>query len=160
MVWEKTNRFDKKACRIADRHYSRQKIGSNQFVSAGSPIVLISENANAVWVTLEQKFQDHDWKGAWSNPFFRNESSELSSELIIQATAITRFYWGVNPHGIITFIDTKKVRPKKDFGYCYLMAGWKKVGYTKINKHLVLKLFPEDFPQATPPSSRQRALFN
>lgn len=155
MFWESSHRADKAACRIADAHYSRQKVGSPQFVAPGSPIVLMGRKA--LWVSLKQKHQDHEWKGAWNNVFFRNESGEFSSELITQAVSVTRGRWGVNPNGIITFIDTKKVRPKKDFGYCYLMAGWKKVGYTKVNKLLVLKLFPEDFP---PPQLARNEQFN
>lgn len=158
MFWEESNRFSREACRIADTHYSRQKIGSPQFVAAGSPIVLIGRKA--LWVSLEQKFQDHDWKGAWNNTLFKNESGELSSELIIQACAVTRAYWGVNPHGIITMIDTKKVRWKKHFGYCYRKAGFVEVGYTKVNKLLVLKLFADKFPEPQFPKSNQQQLFD
>ena len=157
MYWELSNRFSREACKIADSHYSRQKVGSSQFVAAGSPIVLIGESA--LWVSLKQKFQDHDWKGAWNNTLFKNQSGELSSELIIQACAVTRYYWGVNPQGIITMIDTKKVRWKRHFGYCYRMAGFREVGFTKVRKLLVLKLFPEDFPAPLSPKTSQLDLF-
>jgi len=156
-MWSRISKRNKLACKFADNHYTRQKPGTTQFVAPGRSIVLFREKA--LWVSLEQKFQDHAWKGAWVNTLFRNESTELSSDLIRQACAVTRFNWGVNEHGIITMIDTKKVRWKKDFGYCYLKAGFKEAGITKVHKHLVLKLFPEDFPNPIAPLKIQPCLF-
>src|SRR4051812_30887641 len=108
MFWRLSHRYDKGSVALADRHYSRQKVGSDQFVAPGSPIVLIGENKSALWVTLKQKFQKHQWPGAWVCTHFRNEGEHLSSDLIIEAVAITRAYWGVNPKGLITFIDPEK----------------------------------------------------
>jgi hypothetical protein len=162
MYWQLSDRFHKPLVRLADKHYSRQKPGTNQFVPPGTPLCLLGRNKDAGWVTLEQKpeYQDHDWKGAWNNCFFLNDNSgELSSELIIQACAVTRYKWGVNPNGIITMIDTKKVKWKKHFGYCYRKAGFVKVGETKVHKLLVLKLFAEGFPPPMMPRSPQNALF-
>ena len=157
MFWELSHRRCPKAVAIADQHYSRRKPGTPQFVAPGSPIVLLG--ANSLWVTLNQKFQDHQWKGAWNNTLFRNGSGEhLSSELIIQACAATRALWGVNPHGIITMIDTQKVRWKKHFGYCYRKAGFREVGFTKVHRLLVLKLFPENFPAPRLPKPRRRTI--
>lgn len=159
MNWTETNRYCKDGVKLADRHYNRQKIGSNQFVPPGKPLVLISKNLDAVWVSLMQKHQDHEWKGYWSNTLFRNEGECLSSDLILEALAITIHKWGQTSPGIITFIDTKKVKPKKDYGYCYLKAGFKEFGYTKVNKLLVLGLNIENFPKPEKSYSDQNELF-
>ena len=44
MIWEKSNRFDRRAREIADRHYNRQKPGTPQFVPPGRCCVLYAEN--------------------------------------------------------------------------------------------------------------------
>lgn len=38
--WQPSHRFDPRSCVIADRHYNRRKIGSNQFVPPGRCLVL------------------------------------------------------------------------------------------------------------------------
>lgn len=159
MYWAMTNRFSRAGCKLADRHYSRQKVGSNQFVAPGKPIVLIGRNNDALWVSLEQLHQDHEWKGFWLCTHFRNESAELSSELIKQAEAVTISEWGRTSKGMITFIDTEKVRKKRDFGRCFRKAGWKVFGYTKVNKLLVLGIYIEDMAQPEKAFSEQGGLF-
>lgn len=150
-TWRLSHRFDRRALPLADRHYNRQNVGSPQFVPPGSPVVLLTENADALWVSLKQKqeFMDHDWPGAWMNTLFRNESKILSSLLIRDAVAATLGIWGSPPpQGFVTFIDTTKVRHKRDPGRCYLKAGFKAVGYTKTNRLLVLQLLPEAMPES------------
>lgn len=51
MRWVVSDRFDPRALPLADRHYNRQKVGSNQFVPPGSCLVLLTPNADALWVT-------------------------------------------------------------------------------------------------------------
>lgn len=113
MYWRISHKFSKAGCRIADTHYNRQKVGSPQFVPPGSSIVLLGRNNDALWVSLKQEFVDHAWPGYWANTLFKNESLELSSDLIIAAVSITRQTWGTDTKGIITFIDRSKVRKKK-----------------------------------------------
>lgn len=60
----------------------------------------------------------------------------MASELIRQAVAATQSVWAPPELGIVTFVDPRKVRPtmvrgEPIFGYCYLKAGWKHVGFTK-----------------------------
>jgi len=88
-----SHRFDIRALPLADRHYSRRKIGSPQFVKPGSNIVLLTEAADALWVTSwpDGQYVRHAWPGAWECSFFRNEGDVLSSELITEAVAITRW---------------------------------------------------------------------
>lgn len=85
---------------------------------------------------------------------FRNEGAGLSSELITQAVAATRFYFGEPPDlGIITFVKPDAVRSSNP-GYCYQMAGWKRVGQAKDGKPC-FQLLPEQMPPAVAPIGSQ-----
>uniref|UniRef100_A0A6H1ZXU9 Uncharacterized protein n=1 Tax=viral metagenome TaxID=1070528 RepID=A0A6H1ZXU9_9ZZZZ len=86
-----------------------------------------------MWVTSWPfaEYVKHEWAGAWVNSLFRNESRILSSELIREGVAATRAFYGDPPDlGIVTFVDSSKIRSTNP-GYCYLMAGWKRIGKTK-----------------------------
>lgn len=45
MNWRISHRADPVACRIADRHYNRQKVGTPQFVPPGRCLVLLAPEA-------------------------------------------------------------------------------------------------------------------
>lgn len=153
MNWYLSNRADKRALPLADRHYNRQKIGSPQFVPPGRCIVLLTENADALWVTSWPftQYVKHAWGGLWVNSMFRNESGILSSVLIREAVAVTRSIW-TEPTEIVTFINREKVRKKRDFGRCYRRAGFKIAGETKGGL-FALKMCLEDMPDAQPPNN-------
>ncbi len=153
MNWRLSHRADRAALPIADRHYNRQKIGSPQFVPPGRCIVLLSEKADALWVSSWPfaEYVKHDWAGAWVCSCFRNEGSVLSSLLIREALEVTRYFWGDPPEiGMVTFVNTDKVRKKRDWGRCYLRAGFKNVGFTKGGL-VSLLIEPKDFPIPQPP---------
>lgn len=148
--WHLSNRADPRARAIADRHYNRQKVGSPQFVPPGRCLVLLTENADALWITSWPfgEYVRHAWPGAWVCSCFRNESPHLSSELIIEAVAATRAFFGVAPkQGFITFVDTKKTRRKRDPGRCYRRAGWSVAGSTQGGL-VALQLAPAAMPMA------------
>jgi len=121
--------------------------------------VLLTEKADALWVTSWQfaEYVKHEWPGAWVNSLFRNESDHLSSELITQAVAATRWKWPIPALGIVTFVDASKVRKKRDPGRCYFRAGWKYCGMTKGGL-IALQQKPEDMPHAQEPIGAQREL--
>ncbi|MFD0682394.1 MULTISPECIES: hypothetical protein [unclassified Paenibacillus] len=157
MIWELSHRADTKARLIADRHYNRQKIGSPQFVPPGRCLVLYTENdaGRALWVTSYPfaEYVKHEWAGAWVCSAFRNEGAGVASEMITQAVAATRAYFGEPPEmGLITFIDRKKVKPimvrgKETWGRTWMMAGFEYAGETKGGL-LALQLKPERMPEA------------
>ena len=134
MLWKKSNRADPKARAVADRHYNRQKPGSPQFVPPGRCLVLYAENATgkALWVTSwpYAQYVKHQWAGAWMCSAFRNEGAGIASELILEAVAATRAYFGEPPEqGMVTFIDRKKVKPTMvhgvpTWGRTYALAGF------------------------------------
>ena len=155
MDWWLSHRADPRAVRIADRHYNRQKPGTPQFVPPGSCLVLLTAEANALWVTSAPiaEYVKHAWAGAWVCSCFRNESggAYLSSELIRQAVAVTRWHYGEPPAlGMVTFVDAGKVRRKRDPGRCYLRAGWRQVGYT-AGGLVALQLLPAEMPAPAAP---------
>lgn len=152
--WQLAHRATKAARMVADRHYSRQTIGSSQFVPPGRCLVLMTPEADAYWVTSFpfQEFVRHAWGGAWICSAFRNESPHLSSLMIREAVAITRWYFGEppEPHGFVSFIDTTKVRKKRDFGRCYIKAGWHRVEDTKGGL-ITMQLLPQEIPEIIVP---------
>lgn len=151
MIWTLSHRGDPGACRIADRHYNRQKVGAPQFVPPGRCLVLMSVCGKALWVTSWPlaAFTKHRWAGAWVNSLFRNEGAGLSSDLIRQAVAATRHRWPPPDIGLVTFVDRAKVRPKRDPGYCYLRAGFEPAGTTEGGL-IALRLTPDRMPPAEP----------
>ncbi len=148
---------------MADRHYSRQKIGSPQFVPPGRCLVLYTETetGRALWVTSWPfaEYVKHAWAGAWVCSLFRNEKAALSSLLITQAVAATRYTFGEPPAlGMITFVLPSAIRSTNP-GYCYQRAGFKRCGAAKDGKPC-LQLLPDKMPPACPAIGSQGGLFD
>lgn len=163
MRWTLSYRADPRAKVLADRHYNRQNPDSDQFVPPGKCLVLLSVCGKALWVTSWPKaeYTKHAWAGAWVCSCFRNEGAGLSSELISEAIAATRWYFGQPPSlGMITFVDRSKTKPKKDPGFCYRVAGFEGVGRTKERKLYALQLTPDLMPRAAPPIHGTLSLFS
>jgi hypothetical protein len=159
--WQLSHRADSRALPIADRHYNRQKPGTPQFVPPGRCIVLLTEKADALWITSWPfaEYVKHAWAGAWVCSCFRNEGSVLSSELIREAVAVTRDVYGEPPPlGMITFVNADKVRRKRDPGRCFVKAGFTRVGKTKGGL-VALQMLPSAMPEAVEIESMQRSLF-
>lgn len=163
MRWIESWRADPVARELADRHYNRQKIGSKQFVPPGRCIVLVTDDGKAFWISAYPiaKYVQHAWAGAWMCTAFRNEGAGLSSELITEAVAATRWLaertpsWeggAPPPLGFVSFVDPTKTKPKNDPGYCYLKAGWTRLERcTKKDNLVVYQLLPADMPPPAPP---------
>ena len=168
MRWHLSYRCDLRARPLADRHYNRQSIGAQDFMPPGRCLVLLTGEAGAVWGTSWPlaEFTKHEWAGAWVCSIFRNERPDLylSSELILEAVAATRAKYGDPPPlGMITFVDASKVKRKRDPGRCFLKAGFRLVGETKVHRRLALQLLPGDMPAACaarPRWSAQIGLFD
>lgn len=161
MRWHLSWRADPAGNVIAKRHYNCQSPDSDQFVPPGACVVLVIPGA-AVWATSWPKpeYVRHAWAGSWVNSIFRNERRDLhlSSELILEAIAATRFYWDPPELGLITFVDATKVIHKRDPGRCYRKAGFRVVGRTIEDNLLALQLLPHEMPPAEMPIGGQLAL--
>ncbi|HEY4112887.1 MAG TPA: hypothetical protein VGM17_02395 [Rhizomicrobium sp.] len=153
MIWRPSHRFHTPARLLADRHYSRQKPGSPQFMPAGSCRVLVAANHKAVFGLSFPKpeFVKHAWAGAWIVSIFRNENAgPLASDMIREAMAILQTLYPVPALGCVTFVDPKKVRgvPVRGElvkGFCFRMAGFRAVGETKKGL-LAWQLLPHEMP--------------
>lgn len=153
MMWHVSYRADPRALPLADRHYNRQNVGAAQFVPPGKCTVLLTDAADAVWVTSwpNAEYVKHAWAGAWVNSLFRNESKTLSSLLIREAVAATRATWPNVPElGLVTFVDADEVRRKRDPGRCYRKAGFRHVGFTKAGL-FVFQMLPQEMPSPESP---------
>jgi hypothetical protein len=153
MIWRPSHRFDVPARLLADRHYSRQKPGTPQFMPPGRTMVLCATNERAVY-GLSWPFPEyvkHAWAGAWITSIFRNESAgPLASDMIRDAIAIAQTKWAVPAEGCVTFVDPKKVRGvhrrgELVKGFCFLMAGFTAVGETKGGL-IAWQMLPSDMP--------------
>lgn len=152
MRWERSHRFDRRALPLADRHYNRRAVGAPQFVPPGRCVVLLASDA-ALWVTSWPfpQYVRHAWAGAWVNSLFRNEGAGLSSELIREAIAATRWLWpDVPTPGMVSFVNAEKTRRKRDPGRCYRKAGFRHVGFTKGGLW-AFQMLPVDLPPAVAP---------
>jgi hypothetical protein len=159
-MWHLSHRCDPPARALADRHYNRQSIGADNFVPPGRCLVLKTKPTDAFWVTSWpfEEYVRHAWGGAWMCSAFRNEGKHLSSTLIRQAVAATRWTWPDVPAlGMVTFVDRSKTKSKKDPGYCYLMAGFKPCGKTQGGL-VALQLLPDSMPEAEMPMGAQLTL--
>lgn len=160
MQWHLSHRADPRAVLLADRHYNRQTIGAPQFVPPGRCLVLLTEDATALWVTSWPfaEYVKHAWAGAWVCSLFRNEGPILSSALIRDAVAATVWRYGPPPPlGFITFVDAGKVRSSNP-GACYRKAGWQRVGYT-AGGLVALQLPAAHIPAAVPPLGVTLSMF-
>lgn len=176
MYWKRVSVVDARARALADRHYSRKTPGHREFTPPGDKVVLLAINDNALWVShrtapkanLPQPRRDNF--DCWDNPYFRNESGAIASEMIIEALRITVYFWGgiIPRDGFHTFIDPQKVKPTRRrgvdiWGYCYLKAGF--ILYpdkTKINQYFRF-IYPAEKLAALdpikPPALEQLELF-
>ena len=158
--WQLSYRADPRALPLANRHYNRQSLESDQFVPPGKCLVLLTPDADALWVTSWPKAQyvKHAWAGAWVCSLFRNESGGRSSDMIRLAVAHTRWKWSYLPVpalGMVTFIDPEEVKPIKVRGRPTWGYSWKKAGFIEDGQTqgglLAFRLKPEDMPEAVIP---------
>jgi hypothetical protein len=113
MRWALSWRADPRGNEQAKRHYTCQTPDSDQFVPPGRCLVLRAEmpTGSATWVTSWPfaEYVKHAWPGAWVCSIFRNEGAGLSSELIREAVAATRYRWpSTPPSGMVTMVDEEQ----------------------------------------------------
>lgn len=161
MIWLRSWKADPVAVRIAADHYSRRRrarIGQRQWCPPGRGVPLRAEHdgAAAIWHTHwpDADLAMHGYGDAWICSIFRNLGAGLSSALIVDALAVTRDELGDPPAGgTITFVDCREIRSTNP-GYCFLVVGFERVGWTRDRGLLVLWLAPELHPPAAPPIGR------
>ena len=126
----RTTKWDHECCLLADRHYSRGKIGSRQFIPPGETVVLRNPEGTWLFVWRQSKYR-LDKQIGWNCSIFRNESSRLSSEIIL---ACENFVEGRK----FTFVNPQKIKSSNP-GYCFLQAGWHREGKSKKGLLILVK---------------------
>ena len=129
---------DPECARLADRHYSRGRVGHPQFTPSGRKLILRDTSGLIVfaWLYPELHYRA-DGQAGYNNTLFRNESARRSSAIILEAERAAVDRWG--PNRAYTYIDARKVKSANP-GYCFKCAGWRHVGYSKDQRlHLLEK---------------------
>lgn len=133
----RSHRADSELAVLADRHYSRQLIGSRQFVAPGRNLVYRDREGLCVFVWLWQfpEFRDDNEEG-YCCAMFHNESPRLSSEIILEAEEMASKEWG--PNRLFTYVKPSAILSVNP-GFCFKQAGWRFVRSSK-DKHLLEKI--------------------
>ncbi|HXS30059.1 MAG TPA: hypothetical protein VN755_04410 [Steroidobacteraceae bacterium] len=143
LYWKRTIKFDPDAAALADRHYSRRKVGSPQFMPPGQTIVLITAPKNALFGW----WRPHPLSGleamnkldGWTCTIFRNEGAIRSSALIIDAElAIAEAGHDCGPSGMLTYVWDRKIVSTNP-GFCFKSAGWERAGRSADGRKTLLQ---------------------
>lgn len=120
--------FDRVGCALADKHYSRRKVGAPQFMPPGQRFALITRDMGAVWGW----WRPHPSSGiramngldGWTCAIFRRAYGPRASELVIDAErALVAQGHTCGPSGMLTYVWDAKVESVNP-GYSYKQAGW------------------------------------
>jgi hypothetical protein len=146
-LWERTDKFDPRGAALADRHYSRRKVGSRQFMPPGQTIVMLADTtaltAGALWgwwrPDPSSGITAMNGLDGWTCTIFRNEGSELSSRLILDAElAWSECGYDIGPDGMLTYVWDGKVASVNP-GFCFKMAGWSACGRSADGRKTLLR---------------------
>jgi hypothetical protein len=141
-VWRRVTKFDERACRLADRHYSRRKVGSPQFMPPGQTLVLLAVDECAVWGWWrphpDSGLRSMNGLDGWTCTIFRNEGGMKSSALILAAESLLRATHDIGPDGMLTYVWDRKVASVNP-GYCFKCAGWSAIGRSADGRKTLLQ---------------------
>ncbi len=126
-MWERVTKWNESACKLADNHYSRQSVGSNQALPPGETLLMLTPSRDAVWGAVHNMEPGSPAK-RWRVSIFRREGGRRSSDLIQEATRMTLDYWARHYRmpevPLMTEVDADLTRRKRDPGRCFHKAGW------------------------------------
>lgn len=141
-VWLQVRDGNPSAQALYNRHYSSYayKDGRDpaKIVGPGEYIALLSPAADALFVW--RKFISLANQQGVNCAVFRNESDMQSSDMILEAEKFAVSKWGRTR--AYTYIDGGQVESPNP-GYCFLMAGWARAGYSKARGLLILEKYLE-----------------
>ena len=142
-LWQQVSKRNKAAVALADRHYSRRKPGSPQFMPPGETVVLLSLDERAVfgWWRPHPASGIRAMNGldGWTCTIFRNESDTLSSLLILAAeTFLLAKDCTIGSDGLITYVWDSKVTSANP-GFCFKKSGWIITGRSADNRKTLLQ---------------------
>ena len=132
---QRTTHFDPEMARLADRHYSRVRVGSPQYAPPGKMLVLRDALGTVLFVWSWQQYRK-DGQTGYNCSIFRNESTRVSSGIILEAEQAAVTLWGSGR--AFTYVDETHVKSNNP-GYCFKVAGWVLRGKSKTGKLLFVK---------------------
>lgn len=125
---------DPRARALYERHYSsqhnikrRKHRKTKLFMGPGEKLPLLLPTADALFAWRYERFTNGYQMGV-NCAVFRNESTWLSSDLILHAEVHAMRYWPTATR-FFTYVNPKHVRSTNP-GYTFIKAGWKKIGTT------------------------------
>lgn len=128
--WRVCKDGDPAGIELYERHYScyQYKDGRDRklFIGPGFKIVLITEDCDALFAW--RKFISDDDQDGVNCAVFRNESSILSSQLILEAERVAWCRWPGDR--LYTYVSATAVNSTNP-GFCFQKAGWTKCGKSK-----------------------------
>lgn len=140
--WMDAKDGDEGAREFFDDHYSRKRYADGRepklFVGPGWKRVLVTEDGLALWAW--RKYKSDDGQDGVNCAIFRNSGPTLSSLLILDAEPIAWERWP--GERLFTYVDPSKVKSDNP-GSCFIAAGWKRCGITKVNKLLIFEKHPK-----------------
>lgn len=150
--WVQVNDGDERAFDIFTRHYTfrkwRIRTGKNgkRMAGPGETIVLIGKDGKALFIWKKQKYSQDGQTGV-NCAVFRTEHKKgegpLASDLLLQAEQIAHNRWP--QERLFTYVNPREVKSKNP-GYCFKVAGWKRVGITKARKLIILEKVEQNGP--------------
>jgi hypothetical protein len=141
-MWQVVGKMHPVAAALADGHYSRRKPGTPQFMPPGQTLILLREDATAVFGW----WRPHPASGLKSMngydgrtcTIFRNTGRGLSSQLILEAECMLQFSHDIGPDGLLTYVFDRKVRSENP-GYCFKCAGYNAIGRSADGRKTLLQ---------------------
>lgn len=135
--WRASRDGDRVGLALYRRHYSRRRYADGRnpalFVGPGEKTVLIAHDDDALFVW--RKFIDASGQVGVNCSVFRNESSHLASEMILDAETWAADRWP--GERLYTYVNPRRIRSANP-GYCFKQAGWSAVGQTRGRQPLVI----------------------
>lgn len=148
MYWLPARDGDPRVFALMQRHYSyreyadgrrRNPANPNRFqvVGPGEKMVLLTADCRALFIW--RWFIDDSGQKGVCCAAFRNEGDELSSRLILEAEALAWRRWP--GERLYTYVNPARVRSSNP-GFCFLKAGWRRCGETKVKGLIILEKLP------------------
>jgi hypothetical protein len=135
---------DNRALALIKRHYTWREYKDRRphhlFVGPGEKMVLITQNADALFVWRKYVEIGQSTSKGISCAVFRNEGQELSSNLIREAEQLACERWP--NERLYTYVNPLKIKSHNP-GACFIYAGWQRCGKTKGGL-LILEKYCQD----------------
>jgi hypothetical protein len=146
-MWTIVRKFDPVAAKLADGHYSRRKPGSPQFMPPGQTLILLSDDATALFGWWrphpDSGLKSMNGFDGWTCTIFRNTGATLSSRLIHAAENVLLVRHDIGPDGFMTYVWDRKVRSRNP-GYCFKCAGYQVAGRSADGRKTLLRKQPHE----------------